>query len=96
MTKILRKWVYTQYPEVYEMAGCPTCRNYHTEWSEYEKHLWCAKCKIDFIPEHCGIFDGPIPIGVCRLLGIKFNRINLETREVEIFNTETLKYPSAE
>jgi hypothetical protein len=80
-----RTWIYTQRPAVYEMAGCD-CGNQDPDWSEFEKHLWCATCKKDFIPAHVGIFDGPIPVNCCAMLGIKFDRFNLETQQIEPFD----------
>ena len=77
-----RKWVYAQRPKEYEISACP-CGNSDPDWSEYAGMLWCAKCEKDFVPEHNGIFDGPIPVGCARLLGIDLRRINLETGEVE-------------
>ena len=92
-----REWCYIHHPRVYDMAGCPTCGDaINIMWSEYVDHCWCPKCEIDYIPVNYGIFDGPIPLGVCALMGIKFDRIIIATHEVEIFNTETLKYPSEE
>lgn len=76
-----RKWVYAQTPSIYGISGC-SCGNTNTEWSEYKNHLWCDQCLKDFIPECNGIFDGPITIQVCNLLGIYFNVINLETMQV--------------
>lgn len=80
-----RTWVYVQRPATYEMAGCK-CGNNDPDWSEFKGHLWCEACGIDFVPEHGGIFDGPIPVGISSLLGISFDRINLETQELEPFN----------
>jgi hypothetical protein len=71
--KIKREWCYTQSPQVYEIAPC-TCGNTDIQWSEWKKHCWCDKCQIDFIPEHNGIFDGPIPLHLCELMGIRFDR----------------------
>lgn len=79
-----RKWVYVQQPHEYEMAGCK-CGNLETQWSEYEGHLWCDKCEIDFIPEHNGLFEGPIPVTTCEFLGVSFDRVNLDTMQVERF-----------
>jgi hypothetical protein len=76
-----RKKCYVMPPRAFEIAGCD-CGNQNTQWSEYEGHLWCAKCEKDFIPAHGGIFDGPIPVGTCRILGIRFDEIDLETGEV--------------
>ena len=84
-----RKWHYVQPPQTYEMAPCPICGNYEVQWSEYQKHNWCPKCEIDFIPEHAGIFDGPIPVATCAMLGIYFDVFNMETNEVEPFQLET-------
>mgnify|MGYP003432047567 CR=1 FL=1 len=76
-----RKWVYTQPPKTYEMSPC-SCGNEDTEWSEYEKHLWCSKCEKDFIPEHIGIFDGPILLQVANLCGIRFDRWMIEEDKI--------------
>lgn len=86
MTETLtkRKWCYVQQPSEYGIAPC-ACGNTETQWSEYEGHLWCAKCEKDFRPEHGGVFDGPIPIATSMMLGMSFDRINLETNEVEPF-----------
>lgn len=78
-------------PKTFSIAGCK-CGNEETQWSEYERHCWCPECQIDFIPEHNGIFDGPIPVGAAALLGISFDRIVIATREFERYNTQTLQY----
>ncbi len=77
-----RTWVYVQRPASYEIAGC-TCGNNDPDWSEFKKHLWCQKCEKDFLPEHNGVFDGPIPVGVATLLGMSFDTFNLETQQIE-------------
>ena len=82
-----RTTVYLQQPRDYEISGC-SCGNENTQWSEYESHLWCDKCNIDFKPKHKGIFDGPIGIGMVSLFGIYFHRLNLETNEVEAFTSK--------
>jgi hypothetical protein len=79
---IKRTHVYVCRPAVYEISGCK-CGNNDPDWSEFEGHLWCATCQIDFIPEHNGIFDGPIPVNAMRLLGAPVDRICLVTGEVE-------------
>jgi hypothetical protein len=84
---VKRKWVYIAAPSVYEIAPC-SCGNHETQWSEYEGHLWCDKCQKDFIPEHGGIFDGPIGLMTCEMLGISFDRFNLETQEIEPFTLD--------
>ncbi len=80
-----RTWIYVQRPAVYEMSGCPTCGNADPEWSEYEHHLWCATCEVDFIPTDVGIFGGPVPVNGARLMGIVFDKFNLETQQIEEF-----------
>lgn len=85
-----REWAYTQPPSDYGMAPC-ACGNHDTQWSEYMGHLWCAKCKIDFRPEHGGVFDGPIPVYTSKLLGMSFDRYNLKTGEVEKFDPANLE-----
>lgn len=86
-----RKWHYLQSPRTFEVAGC-VCGNHDTQWSEFEKHVWCAKCEIDFIPAHAGVFDGPIAVKTAALLGVRFDRFNLETQKVERYDTDTLAY----
>lgn len=82
-----RTKVYLNQPKNYKISGCE-CGNQETQWSEYEEHLWCDKCQIDFKPKDKGIFSGPIGIGSSRLLGIYFHRLNLETNKVEAFTSE--------
>lgn len=83
-----RAWCYAQPPSVFEMAAC-SCGNHDTQWSEYEKHLWCDKCQKDFLPEHGGIFDGPIPVAAARMMGVSFDRINLVTNRLEVFDPDS-------
>lgn len=84
-----RKWCYVMPPSAYEIAPC-ACGNGDTQWSEFKGRLWCSKCEIDFVPEHGGVFDGPIPAATCGLLGMSFDRINLETNEIEPFELNPL------
>lgn len=86
-----RKWVYISRPADFGMDPCD-CGNKDIEWSEYKGHLWCEKCQKDYVPEHLGILDGPIPVGAARMMGISFDRFNLETKTVEIFNVDTCKW----
>lgn len=90
MTDVLEKrtWCYVQPPSAYEMAPCK-CGNHDTQWSEFKKHLWCDKCEVDFVPEHSGVFDGPIPVATSMMLGMCFDRLNLETKEIEKFEVGT-------
>src|SRR5688572_21693877 len=79
-----RTWCYTQPPDTYEIAPCD-CGTTATQWSEFKGHLWCAKCQKDFIPTHNGLFDGPIGVELCRMLGISFDTVDLATRVVTPF-----------
>ena len=92
---VKRKWCYVQSPSDYEIGPCP-CGNHNTQWSEWQKHLWCDVCKKDFISESNGVFDGPILVEVCRMMGISFDRINLETETLEVLNAETGEYETKE
>jgi len=82
MTK--RTHVYVMRPREYEMSGCE-CGNEDPDWSEFNSHLWCPKCQIDFISKSAGIFDGPIPVNGMHLMGIDMRRYNIETGQVEKF-----------
>jgi hypothetical protein len=77
-----RTWVYVQRPASYEMAACK-CGNADPDWSEYKGRLWCAKCETDFVPEHNGVFDGPIPLMTAQMLGMSFDRYMLATGQIE-------------
>lgn len=79
-----RTWHYIQPPSQYGIPGC-ACGNCNTQWSEFKDRLWCDKCEIDFQPEHWGVFDGPIPVATSMMLGMCFDRFNLETQAVEPF-----------
>lgn len=80
-----RTHVYVQHPGVYEISGCSVDPNHAVTWSEYEQRLWCFTCCVDFVPESWGIFDGPIPVGLATIMGLSFDRLNIETREVVEF-----------
>lgn len=79
---IKRTHCYVMSPQSYEISGCPVDPNHRVNWSEYEKYLWCFNCELDFLPSHNGIFDGPISMGLTTLVGISFDRINIETDEI--------------
>ena len=80
--KTLRKYHYVLHPTQYEMS-CDKCNGINIWWSEYEGYVWCYDCEID-TPGNAGIFDGPISFEAMRLLGIRFDRVNLETGEIEV------------
>jgi len=89
--KTKRTWVYIQKPSDYEISGC-TCGNNDPQWSEFVGHLWCEPCQKDFIPTRNGVFDGPIPSEAAAILGMSFDRINLETNQVEHYDRSAGKY----
>jgi len=64
-------------PTAYEIS-CDLCGGSNIEWSEYEHMVWCYDCEKD-TPGNGGIFDGPIGLELCRILGISFDRIDLKT-----------------
>lgn len=72
---VMREWCYCQKPSVYEVY-CDICGGDNTTWSEYEKHIWCYDCEKD-TKGTGGIFDGPIPVELCKMMGISFDRIRL-------------------
>lgn len=89
-----RTWCYVQPPRAYAMAAC-ACGNHDTQWSEFAGHLWCARCEKDFIPEHNGVFDGPIPLGAATMLGMCFDRIDLATETLQRFDHDTGQWLAA-
>lgn len=80
-----RDWVYVQRPADYGMPRCE-CGNVDPDWSEFQGRLWCAICRKDYVPVHAGVFDGPIPVHTSMLLGMCFDRFNLQTNQVEKFD----------
>jgi len=72
-----RKWCYAMKPTVYEIS-CDICWGNNITWSEFEKMIWCYDCKKD-TSGNSGIFGGPIPMELCEMFGISFDRIDLET-----------------
>jgi hypothetical protein len=91
----LRTSAYLSPPKAFDVAPCD-CGNHETQWSEYEGHLWCAKCEKDFVPAHNGVFDGPVLLRTAAAMGVRFDRYLLPTMEVEIMDLETCEYRRAE
>jgi hypothetical protein len=91
-----RKWCYVLPPTAYDMR-CDKCwqgelddgTGTNITWSEYEGKIWCYDCEVDTegMP---GIFDGPIPIHVSYMLGLSFDRVNLEKNCIERLNLNKL------
>lgn len=75
-----RKWVYIQHPTIYEVF-CNKCKGKNIAWSEYEHRIWCYDCRKDVVGTG-GIFDGPIPIKICEMVGISFWRRYLKSDKI--------------
>lgn len=88
---VKRKWCYLRPPKIFGIPPCK-CGNRKIQWSEWENHVWCNQCQIDFIPEHNGIFDGPIPIHCAGMLGMTFDRFNLITGIIDVFDPDTVQW----
>lgn len=85
-----RKWCYCQKPSVYGIH-CDLCGEGNITWSEYEHLIWCFHCSKD-TPGTGGIFDGPIPLEVSKILGISFDRIEISSgRLLKMKHTKTGK-----
>lgn len=89
-----RRWCYAQPPHIYEVAPC-SCGNNRCQWSEWRHMLWCEVCRKDFVPEHNGIFDGPIPMYAANMMGIYFHRLDLRRRGRVIFQDDYLQRGAA-
>ena len=87
--KIKRTHCYVQLPYEYDIF-CPICGGENTQWSEFEKHIWCNDCGKDiFVPlNESGFFSGPIPIQISCMLGVSFDRYKLDTLEIIEYNIE--------
>lgn len=72
-----REFCYVLKPQEYEIQ-CDICKGSNLHWSEFEGLIWCYDCEKDTAGTG-GIFDGPIPIGASDLLGITFDKIEIET-----------------
>lgn len=79
--KVLRTHCYVMNPALYDIA-CPLCHGTgKITWSEFESHIWCYKCEKDvlIVWQTSGIFSGPIPMELTRMMGISFDRMNAKT-----------------
>lgn len=72
----LRTEVYYMLPYDLELNGCPRCHNPHVEWSEFEEHLWCQRCEIDFKPVE---FYLPVQIEIAHRAGYCYARVDIAT-----------------
>ena len=85
-----RTSVFCHRPAVYSIR-CDKCKGSNIQWSEFKGMIWCYKCKVD-TKGTGGIFDGPIPIQLCDIMGLRFDRISLKTKKVSRYNLETGKF----
>jgi hypothetical protein len=80
--RVKRTCHYVQNPSTYEME-CPKCGGSNIEWSEWADCLWCYSCKKDYkiTIKSSGMFSGPIPIQTAELLGMCFDRWDMEKKK---------------
>lgn len=71
-----------------------SCGHDDAQWSEFEEHLWCSHCEVDFKPDHRGIFGGPIPINTAMMMGVCFDRVIIATGKLDRYSPETLDWES--
>lgn len=69
-----------QYPQQY-CIQCDICGGSNLHWSEWDHLIWCYDCELDTAGTG-GIFDGPVPVELCKMMGISFDRIDLKTRKI--------------
>ena len=89
-----RIWCYIQKPNEHDIQ-CPECKGVNLEWSEFESHIWCYDCEEDY-SNYISVLSGPYAVMAGHLLGIRLDRINLETKQIEVYNIETNKYENYE
>lgn len=82
-TLIKRKTCYIMEPYNYDIR-CDLCDGINITWSEYEHHIWCFDCKKDTKGTQ-GIFGGPISVNISNVLGINFDKVELETGKKLLF-----------
>jgi len=69
-----------QYPQAYGIE-CDICGGVNLHWSEYDHLIWCYGCEKD-TKGTGGIFDGPVPVQLCKIMGMSFDRVNIVTGEL--------------
>ena len=85
-----RTWCYVMKPTAYEIS-CDLCGGINIHWSEFEKMIWCYDCEKD-TRGNGGIFDGPVPLKLCEMLGMSFDRIDLKTNKRLAWDDDTGRY----
>jgi len=88
-----REWHYLLPPAAFELR-CNICNGSRVWWSEYESMVFCFDCQLDV---NCteSLFDGPIPLQTCYILGLNFDRYNLKTHQIERLNLVKSTAPNA-
>ena len=71
---------YIQEPPTY-CIECDKCDGTNITWSEFDRKIWCYDCKID-TKGTMGIFDGPIPVEACKVMGICFDKWDMVNKKV--------------
>jgi hypothetical protein len=56
--------------------------------------IFCYDCQLDVSPTE-SLFDGPIPLQACYLIGLNFDRYNLKTHQIERLNIDKSTAPNA-
>jgi len=93
LPRVKRTSHYVQSPWEYEME-CPKCGGKKIEWSEWDDCLWGYSCKKDLriTRKSSGVFNGPIPIKAAELLGMCFDRWDMEKKKFMVWNDKEEKY----
>jgi len=55
---------------------CDKCGGENIAWSEYADMIWCYDCEID-TKGTAGIFDGPVPVNICKMMGMSLEKVRL-------------------
>ena len=89
--RILRERIFVMEPVRYEIR-CDLCGGINITWSEYEHLIWCYACQEDTAGTG-GIFDGPIPLGAMKILGLSLDMVDIKTGErfTPVVNEDTHK-----
>lgn len=88
-----REWCYKYQPYLYGIS-CDLCGGTNITWSEFEHEIWCYDCQKD-TPGNAGIFDGPIPVQLTKMLigNDCFDRIEIKSGKIikmeDYINPET-------
>ncbi len=92
--KVKRTWHYIMKPQDLFEVQCTKCKGINLEWSEWDDHIWCFDCEIDFNDyDH---ISGPIPVMAAYMLGMTFDKFDIVNQKLIKFNLQTNKYDSDE